>query len=174
MTVAIKEKIKIRDNLEDCQNCETKLTVISQMTLRCDDCGLIKYISREEWEALMANDVKEKQDEMNARSIKTVALDLLSIEVDYLGAIHHDDAIPRSIQEHLPFVGYDPDSMVSRELMDIIAFRILKDEELPTQKVMPKGKENTFKDSWKICSTSCAFWSVCEFRSNGNECELVE
>lgn len=177
VTLALKEYKGTLDTIHQLatqgenENPVTMKGILQEVTFKNERAGMVLMDLLSHFHPmLMVNDVKEKQDEMNARSIKTVALDLLSIEVDYLGAIHHDDAIPRSIQEHLPFVGYDPDSRASRKLMDMIAFRILKDEELPTQKVMPKNTKDTFKDSWKICSVSCAFWSACEFRSNGNEC----
>jgi flagellar biosynthesis protein FlhG len=134
---------------------------------------------------LLINQIKDQADETHGQAVMIAAKDLLSIDMEYLGAIHRDEAVPRSLEEHSPFIYQNPDSIASKDLMKIISTTILhpdatkhmdqpKAAKKETKSVAVEKKQTSIRVREKvICSVGCQYWEDCEFRNGGFPCDLV-
>ena len=125
---------------------------------------------------LLLNMMKESDDETNGLAVKVAAKDLLSIDMDYLGAIHTDETVSTSLKEGVPFIKFDPKCQASRDLSDIIISKVLHAGrfEAIREKHLIRRTRETWKMSKKdvICSVKCIYWDECEYKNGGYPCKL--
>jgi len=148
----------------------------------------IAQINEEVWEQirtwvnafrpmLLINEVTGSKDEENGLAVRVAARELLSIDMEYLGVIHHEDLIIKSLQAGIPFICYDPKNRASSELISIILTKILHEEKLQPiveEKTIYKNtkQKNRNRNEECVCSEKCSYWEVCEFRKKSYPCEL--
>ncbi len=129
---------------------------------------------------LLINNYSGSNDEANCLAVKVAAKELLSIEMEYLGAIHQDDEVNIALEEHIPFVQHNPKSRASRDLIDILVRKILnekavtsmRDKQYLMKEITPLDNHQEKAGKTVICSVECYYWEVCEFRNGGFPCEL--
>jgi len=125
---------------------------------------------------LLLNMMKESNDETNGLAVKVAAKDLLSIDMDYLGAIHTDETVSASLKEGIPFIRFDPKCQASRDLSNIIISKVLhagKFEAIREKHLIRKTRETWNLDRKDvICSVKCIYWDECEYKNGGYPCKL--
>jgi len=126
---------------------------------------------------LIINEIRDSKDEINSLVVRTATRTFLSINMDYLGSIHQDDTVKRSLYAMEPFISFDPESRVSKDLIEIIENKILRDDKMdynPLKWTMVKKDRISCKEERynNICSIQCCYWNICEFRKGGYPCEL--
>jgi flagellar biosynthesis protein FlhG len=127
--------------------------------------------------ALIINKMRSTDDESEGLAVKIAAQDLLSVQMDYLGHIHFDDAVSDAIKKTQPFLKYQPKAQASRDLAEIIISRILyrkKIEALLDRKTVHKR----LREKWDLrktavfCSVGCLYWEECEYKQGGFPCKM--
>jgi MinD-like ATPase involved in chromosome partitioning or flagellar assembly len=125
---------------------------------------------------LLLNMYVDSDDEANALSVKVASKDLLSLEIEYLGYIHRDDTVLKSIKSMVPFISYDPKCEASRDLADIIIKKILHSGKFDSfrRKHTIRQKKQTWDNGRHgiICTVKCIYWEECEYKNGGYPCKL--
>jgi flagellar biosynthesis protein FlhG len=126
---------------------------------------------------LLINRFKSSKDESNGMAVVTAARELLSIEIELMGVIHDDTAVQKSLEARQPLVAYNSKSRAARDLMGIITSRILHNGDLSHtngyKNILEKLKIPGSKKETVVCSVRCMYWEQCEFKNEGNPCELA-
>jgi len=126
---------------------------------------------------LLLNMVNGSNDETNGLAVKVAAKELLSVDMEYLGVIHKDETVGKSLDAAVPFINYDSKSPASRDLANIIILRLLGHRKLRAyqekyslrQRLRKKG---TIEKDAIICSVNCIYWDECAYRNGGYPCKL--
>ena len=126
---------------------------------------------------ILINRYTEARDKDNVLAIQIAARDLLSVDMDYLGAIHQDDTVRRSVNEMVPFIAYDPKCQASRDLSDILVHKILETGWMKAlrrkRSIRKKLKQRSLMNKdVVICTIRCQYWEDCGFRNGGFPCDL--
>lgn len=123
---------------------------------------------------LVINEIRDSKDEINSLVVRVATRALLSIEMDYLGSIHQDSTVKRSLYAMEPFISFDPESRVSKDLIEIIETKILRVHHNPLKwvKIKKNGINCEGERYDNICSIQCCYWNICEFRNGGYPCEM--
>lgn len=129
---------------------------------------------------LLINNYVNNTDEADCLAVKIAAKDLLSVDIEYLGAVHADDEVDKALDAHVPFIQYNPKCKASRDVIDILVRKILnekavasmRDKQFLMKEIMPNESDKVKKNKTVICSVECYYWEVCEFRNGGFPCEL--
>ena len=132
---------------------------------------------------LILNQVMKEDEIKEGLALKTAAAELLSIDLDYLGFIHHDNGIRNSVQGLRPFIIDNPRSEAAQDLAKIISVKLLNTkgfESFRNRLKIHKGirqKADEYphadnKQSNLICSVKCFYWGECEFQQGGHPCPV--
>jgi len=125
---------------------------------------------------LLLNMMVNSHDETNGLAVMVAARDLLSINLEYLGNVHKDDTVSKSIERMIPFMSFDPKCQASRDLADIIITKILhagKFRALREKRVIRKTREKwDMSRNDIICSIKCIYWDECGYKNGGYPCKL--
>ncbi len=125
---------------------------------------------------LLMNMMQDPNDETNGLAVKVAAQDLLSLNIEYIGAVHKDDTVRRSLENMVPFISFDPKSQASRDLAEIIISKILHAGKF--QSLQDKRSIRNIQEKWDpnrsqvICSIKCIYWEECEYKNGGYPCKL--
>lgn len=90
---------------------------------------------------LVLNKKINRSDEDEAFAIQTAAFELLSVEVEYLGAISFDENVEEAVQNFKPFLLHAPKSCATKDAKKLIRKGILKMGGLERTIKMRKWKE---------------------------------
>jgi flagellar biosynthesis protein FlhG len=178
--------------ITECAQAETHKPLMSVKELRSrladisdEEAGRIEQFLSDFRPRLLINQCNDRKDEANCRAVMVAAKELLSIDMEYLGIIHRDDAVPRSLEEGSPFIYHDPESAASLDLMKIISKHILHPDahqaadismvsaNKADRAVNEENKPEIRLREKVICSVGCQYWEDCEFRNGGFPCDLV-
>jgi len=126
---------------------------------------------------LLTNMLVQSHDENNVLAIKSAAQELLSTEIEYIGAIHNDETIRASVQKMIPFISYDSKCQASKDLIHIITTKLLHIGKLRSisakRTIHKEGKTRLeLQKTDHICSVNCLYWEDCEFKKGGFPCEI--
>ena len=126
---------------------------------------------------LLLNRAEEKEDEATGLAVQTAALELLSVNMEYLGFIHADETVPESVKAGLPFIVHDPSAAASRDLADIIIIRILhrgKVAAIMKKYAMRRKTDNgtPVDENTVYCSIQCLYWEDCPYKEGGLPCKM--
>lgn len=126
---------------------------------------------------LLLNRAEEKEDEATGLAVQTAALELLSVNMEYLGFIHADQTVPESVEAGLPFIIHDPAAPASRDLADIIIIRILHRGKVGAimKKYALRRRPDTgppLDENTIYCSLRCLYWEECAFKEGGLPCKM--
>lgn len=126
---------------------------------------------------LLLNRAEEKEDEATGLAVQTAALELLSVNMEYLGFIHADETVPESVKAGLPFIVHDPSAAASRDLADIIIIRILhrgKVAAIMKKYAMRRKADNgtPVDENTVYCSIQCLYWEDCPYKEGGLPCKM--
>ncbi len=126
---------------------------------------------------LLANMTINSDDENNILAIKSAAQELLSTEIEYIGAVHEDETVRESIQKMVPLLNYDPKCPASKDLTHIITNKLFQMGKLRSwsakHKIQKMGiTESELKKIDQICSVNCLYWNDCEFKKGGYPCQI--
>ncbi len=132
---------------------------------------------------LILNMVMEPDEIKEGMAIRTAALDLLSINLDYIGYIEYDETMRQSVKDLRPFILHNPSSPASRSLAKIITIKLLNNNRIDAFLKKWQMKRNIQSQSTKyptgdeqqsdmICSVKCFYWDDCEFQSGGLPCRV--
>ncbi len=124
---------------------------------------------------LLINKIVKSKDENKGLAVMVAVKKLLSIDMEYLGSIHHDHNVVESIEENMPFIYRNAKSKASKDLEKIILENILNNGKIQSirkrqklaQEIRQKWQEN---GSGVICSIQCPYWEVCQFKEGGHYC----
>ncbi len=132
---------------------------------------------------LILNMVKEKDDIKEGIAIQAAAMELLSLNVSYLGYISYDPTVGEAVKEFKPFLLHNPKSRASQDLSALIrvnllgkkGFKEIIDRQSWRKQVNHNAKEYPDQDALKyspICSVNCFYWGDCEYQDGGNPCRV--
>jgi len=132
---------------------------------------------------LILNMVKNKDDIKEGIAIQAAAMELLSVNVSYLGYISYDPSVSESVKGLKPFLLQNPKSQASQDLSALIRVNLLGKRGL--KEIMEKRrwqkqlsqKAETYPDldllkHAPICSVNCFYWGDCEFQDGGKPCPV--
>jgi len=125
---------------------------------------------------LLINGIDNSEDETKSLAVMIAAQELLSIDMDYFGAVHKDDEnIPKSIEAQTPFIRCCPESQASKDLVTIINKKLLnlgKFKSMREKRKMSKivKQKEQMEESHIVCSVECPYWEVCELKNGGYPC----
>ena len=126
---------------------------------------------------LIINKVKKDEDEANGQAVRVAADELLSLDIEFLGSVHYDDTVPRSVEAMQPFMLFDAKSQASKDLAGIILKGILSEGKIRSvfkKREMRKPEKEPveeYKDT-VICSVKCMYWDDCPFKQGGYPCKM--
>lgn len=132
---------------------------------------------------LILNMVMEPDEIKEGMAIKTAAVDLLSINLDYIGYIEYDETMRQSVKDLRPFILHNPGSAASRSLAKIITIKLLNKNRIESflkkwqmrRTVQAQSAEYPAAGSQQsdmICSHKCFYWDDCEFQNGGMPCRV--
>lgn len=133
--------------------------------------------------ALILNMVHSEEEVKEGVALRTAAEELLSLRMDFLGYVEHDESVRRAVKELRPFVIDDPHSRAARSLAKMIAVGLLKKSgwagfrekrrvlrEIRQQNQSYPGQP--MRESDTICSVQCFYWGDCEYQNGGYPCPV--
>ncbi|MBN1781643.1 AAA family ATPase [bacterium] len=123
--------------------------------------------------AMIVNRLRTSADEKSCMAVRTAAGELLSLDIDYWGAVHDDPVIYDALCKSQPFIGYNSKSRASRDLATIIITRLLR-RPYRSRQMKEIIKPASGNNNQSVCSFHCQFWETCEFRKGGYPCDLVK
>lgn len=132
---------------------------------------------------LILNQVMKDEEIKEGLALKTAAAELLSIDLDYLGYIHHDNGIRNSVNGLRPFIIDNPRSQAAQDLAKIISVKLLNTKGFESFRnrlkihkgIRQKAEEYLPAETKKsnvICSVNCFYWGECEFQQGGHPCPV--
>lgn len=126
---------------------------------------------------LMINKVEDKEDELNGLAVEAATQDLLSLNMEYIGCVHSDKAIKKSVEDGCPFIFNKPNAKASRDLSKIIILKILNRnvvkaifERESLRRRLPRKESITSNTTF--CSIQCIYWEECPYRKGGYPCKM--
>ncbi len=133
--------------------------------------------------ALILNMVHSEEEVKEGIALRTAAEELLSLRMEFLGYVEHDESVRRAVKELRPFVIDDPHSRAARSLAKMIAVGLLKKSgwagfrekrrvlrEIRQQNQSYPGQP--MRESDTICSVQCFYWGDCEYQNGGYPCPV--
>lgn len=132
---------------------------------------------------LILNMVTSPKDYKEGVAIQSAAAEILSIDVDYLGYISHDQSVREAVRSLKPFLLQDPKSQASQDLAKIINVKLLGKsmfkslwEKRKLQKRLQQEQalypELNLADKAPTCSIKCFYWGDCEYQNGGHPCSV--
>jgi flagellar biosynthesis protein FlhG len=124
-----------------------------------------------------ADEIKEGE------TLKTAAMELLSVDIDYIGYIEYDKSVRNSVKILKPFIIDNPKSRASKNLAKLISVGLLgksgwkglKEKRRVIRETADEADEypNTqLKGGETICSVRCFYWGDCEYQNGGYPCPI--
>lgn len=132
---------------------------------------------------LILNMIRDRDEIKEGMAIQAAAMELLSLEVDYLGYISYDPKVSMAIKSLKPFILYDPKSLAAQDLSALIRVKFLGKKGVKEiiqrykwrKNVMTVSKEYPEADLLKdapICSFKCFYWNDCDYQDGGHPCRV--
>ena len=132
---------------------------------------------------LVLNMVHSHDEVKEGDTLKTAAHDLLSVDIDYIGIINHDENVRKSVKKLRPFIIDNPKSKASRSLAKLITVGLMENNGWEGFKKKRKVIKNitteaesyplaSMKESETICSVKCFYWDDCEYQNGGFPCPV--
>lgn len=133
--------------------------------------------------ALILNMVHSEEEVKEGIALRTAAEELLSLRMEFLGYVEHDESVRRAVKELRPFVIDDPHSRAARSLAKMIAVGLLKKsgwagfrEKRRVLREIRQQNQNypgqPMRESDTICSVQCFYWGDCEYQNGGYPCPV--
>lgn len=121
---------------------------------------------------LLINRLRKADDEYHCMAIQKAAEELLSVTIEYWGAIHEDAAVYDSLFSNQPFINFNSKCRASRDLATIIITKMLKPSPFSGRSHRsiraPIGSKRE-----RICTLHCEYWQTCQFKKGGLPCDLI-
>jgi flagellar biosynthesis protein FlhG len=116
-------------------------------------------------------------------ALRTAAKELLSVDIDYIGFIEHDESVRHSVKELRPFIINNPKSKASRSLAKLITIGLLgrkgwkgfKERRKVIKQMTAEAStypKTDLKENATICSVQCFYWGDCEYQNGGYPCPI--
>lgn len=171
---AIKQAARVETHRKSTQMVELLRVIHEQDSILAEK--IVSFLNRFH-PMILINHLMHSRDEQNVLSIRSAARELLSVEMDYIGAVHRDETVLRALNQMIPFIHFDPKCRASRDLMNIVMKKLFEKrrfESFQTGRLMRKTLDEIHPVSRDavICSVRCQYWEDCEFRKGGFPCEL--
>ncbi|HQG45352.1 MAG TPA: hypothetical protein PLG50_06815, partial [bacterium] len=133
--------------------------------------------------ALILNMVHSNDEVKEGVALRTAAEELLSIRMEFLGYVEHDESVRRAVKELRPFVIDDPHSRAARSLAKMIAVGLLKktgwagfrEKRRVLREIRQQNQAyplQSMRESDTICSVQCFYWGDCEYQNGGYPCPV--
>ena len=126
---------------------------------------------------LLINELRNSEDEKKCLQVKDSVQIKLGINMEYIGAIHWDESVPKSLDQLIPFINYDVSSRASKDILNIISNKILGNRILASVREKHTARKNIREVKAKttdniICYESCLYWNSCIYRDAGYPCMM--
>lgn len=132
---------------------------------------------------LILNMVKGREDIKEGIAIQAAAMELLSLNIPYLGCISYDSCVRDSVRGLKPFLLHNPKARASQDLSALIrvnllgkkGFKEILEKRRWRKQVHSCAKEYPDTDILKdapICSLNCFYWGDCEYQDGGSPCRV--
>jgi flagellar biosynthesis protein FlhG len=132
---------------------------------------------------LILNMVRHKDDLIEGQAIQAAALELLGIQVQYLGYVSDDPVVRESIREMRPLLIHKPGSKAAQDISALIRVKILGKRgvrDILERRKWRKHLENYGKSypeadrfaDVPICSMKCFYWGDCDYQDGGKPCRV--
>lgn len=132
---------------------------------------------------LILNMIKDKEDIKEGMAIQAAVMELLSINVQFLGYVSYDPQVGEAVKGLKPFLLYNPKCQASQDLSALIRVNLLGKKgfrEIIERRTWQKQVKNYAKEypdrnmlkNAPICSVNCFYWGDCEYQEGGNPCTV--
>lgn len=132
---------------------------------------------------LILNQVKNSADIKEGKAIQGAVLDLLCVQLDFLGYISDDQKVKEAVRNMKPFILDAPSSRAAQDLTALIrvgllgkkGFKEILERRRWRKHVESFAREYPEKDLLKnatICSQNCFYWGDCEYQDGGGACRV--
>ncbi len=132
---------------------------------------------------LILNMVKGKEDLKEGIAIQAAAMELLSVNVPFLGYVSYDPSVGESVRGLKPFLLQNPKSRASQDLSALLrvnllgkkGFKEIVDRRQWRRQVAEQAEAYPEPEPLKdapICSVNCFYWGDCEYQDGGNACRV--
>lgn len=151
--------------------------------IEAEAAGRFEKVLRAFRPKVILNMVQNQDDVKEGMAFQLAATELLSIHLDYLGYISHDQSVTEAVKNTKPFLLFAPESKAAQDLSALIRVKLLG----------KKGIKEAF-DKWRwqrqirhqaqgyshpevlsnapICSVNCFYWDNCEYQDGGLPCRV--
>jgi flagellar biosynthesis protein FlhG len=132
---------------------------------------------------LILNMVKDHEEMKEGIAIQAAALELLSVNVQYLGYLSHDSTVAAAIKEFKPFLLFDHECVASQDLSALVRVSLLgekgygdivrrREERQNRTKFAPQFPEPHLLKKAQVCSSACFYWGDCDYEDGGFPCRV--
>ncbi len=146
-----------------------------------DSASIFRGILQKFQPKLILNMVMNKKEIKEGVSLKTSVGELLSVEMDYWGAIPYDEKVREAAMLQKSFLVHKPNSKASKQISHLVATKFLEFSRLRSfldrrklQRLISRLEvpEKEMVDEPIICSVKCGYWDDCEYQNGGYHCSI--
>ena len=114
-------------------------------------------------------------------SLKAAVGGLLSVEMDFWGAVPYDEKVRDAAMQQRPFLIHKPTCRASKQMGRLVSNKILEFSRLRSyldrkkmQRLISRLEvpEVDQVDEAIICSVKCGYWDDCEYQNGGYPCSI--
>lgn len=130
---------------------------------------------------LILNMVRKSMETREGLALKTAVGELLTVELEYWGALPYDEKVREAAMLQQPFVVTRPNGKASRALTRLVTERLSDVSKLRAfldrkrlRKILARLEtpETQLTDEPIICSIRCSYWGDCEYQNGGYPCGI--
>ena len=146
-----------------------------------DSASIFRGILHKFQPKLILNMVMNSGEVKEGVSLKTAVGGLLSVEMDFWGAIPYDDKVRDAAMLQRPFLIHKPNCRASKQMNQLVSNKILEFSRLRSyldrkkmQRLIARLEvpEVDQLDEAIICSVKCGYWDDCEYQNGGYPCSI--
>ena len=146
-----------------------------------DSASIFRGILQKFQPKLILNMIMKSEEVLEGVSLKTAVGELLSIELDFWGAIPYDERVREAAMLQKPFMQYKPNSRAAKQVSQIVSRNLLQlprlrgfVERRRLQKLLSRLEvpATEMVAEPMICSVKCGYWDECEYQNGGYPCEI--
>lgn len=146
-----------------------------------DSAGIFRGILQRFQPKLILNMVMNLNEIKAGISLKTTVGELLSVEMDYWGAIPYDEKVRDAAMQQTPFLIHKPNSKASKQITHLVSDKFLEFSRLRSfldrrklQRLISRLEvpEKDMVNEHIICSIKCGYWDDCEYQNGGYPCSI--
>jgi flagellar biosynthesis protein FlhG len=154
---------------------ETQRKAIADKDPAAGEC--VDALQRSFAPSLLINKLMDPADVAECLAVQVAAQELLGVNMDYVGCVHFDETVLRSVREGIPFLTFDAKSYASRDMAELVITKIVYCKRI--QALFDRQTlRQTLREKWGderrtvMCTVQCLYWEECPYKEGGFPCKL--